>query len=52
MPDAMINEEGNFPTEAFFDYLRPLVGEMPEFADLRFEPVRHEGRGSTHEPRA
>lgn len=39
MPDAMINEDGNFPTEAFFDYLRPLVGELPEYADLRFDPV-------------
>lgn len=39
MPDGMINEDGNFPTEAFFDYLRPLVGELPEYADLRFDPV-------------
>ncbi len=39
MPDAMINERGNFPTEAFFDYLRPLVGDLPEYADLRFDPV-------------
>ncbi|HSM06515.1 MAG TPA: hypothetical protein VK858_17970, partial [Longimicrobiales bacterium] len=39
MPDAMINEAGNFPSDAFLDYLRPLVGDMPEYADLRFEPV-------------
>ncbi|MEQ9569161.1 MAG: diphosphate--fructose-6-phosphate 1-phosphotransferase [Longimicrobiales bacterium] len=39
MPDAMINERGNFPSEAFFDYACPLVGELPAFADLRFEPV-------------
>ena len=39
MPDAMINEAGNFPSEAFLDYARPLVGELPEYADLRFDPV-------------
>ena len=39
MPDEMINEAGNFPTDAFLDYLRPLVGALPEYADLRFEPV-------------
>ena len=39
MPEEMINEAGNYPTEAFLEYLRPLVGEMPEYADLRFEPV-------------
>ena len=39
MPDEMINEAGNFPSETFLEYLRPLVGEMPEYADLRFEPV-------------
>lgn len=39
MPDAMINADGNFPTEAFFDYLRPLVGDLPEYAELRFDPV-------------
>lgn len=40
MPDAMINEAGNFPTPAFLEYVRPLVGELPEYADLRFEPGR------------
>jgi len=39
MPDAMINEAGNFPSEAFLEYLRPLVGEMPEYAELQFERV-------------
>jgi len=39
MPDTMINEAGNFPTEAFLDYARPLVGELPEFATLRGVPV-------------
>ena len=39
MPDEMITEGGNFPSEAFFEYARPLVGELPEYADLDFEPV-------------
>ncbi|MCD4823187.1 MAG: diphosphate--fructose-6-phosphate 1-phosphotransferase [Phycisphaerae bacterium] len=36
MPDEFINEAGNFPTEAFLDYLRPLVGELDEYANLKF----------------
>ena len=35
MPDAYINAEGNFVTEAFFDYLQPLIGEMPKFVALK-----------------
>ena len=35
MPDEFINDAGNYPTEAFLDYARPLVGELPEFADLK-----------------
>ncbi|NLX57932.1 MAG: diphosphate--fructose-6-phosphate 1-phosphotransferase [Phycisphaerae bacterium] len=40
MPDAFINEAGNMPTEAFVEYLRPLVGPLPEFADLNYVPAR------------
>ncbi len=29
MPDEYINAEGNFVTDAFLEYLRPLVGDMP-----------------------
>ncbi len=35
MPDAYINAEGNFVTEAFYDYLQPLIGEMPKFVALK-----------------
>ena len=38
MPDAFINEEGNDVTEAFLDYVRPLVGPLPlgdRFAQLK-----------------
>jgi 6-phosphofructokinase 1 len=32
MPKEYINSEGNFVTEEFLDYVRPLIGEIPEFA--------------------
>ena len=34
MPREFINKEGNFVTEEFLEYIRPLVGEIPEFATL------------------
>ena len=34
MPDAFINAEGNDVTEACLEYLRPLVGPLPEYARL------------------
>jgi 6-phosphofructokinase len=34
MPRGYINPEGNFVTEDFLEYIRPLVGEIPEFATL------------------
>jgi len=37
MPDEFINEAGNFVTDAFFDYLRPLVGELPQYANLKYQ---------------
>jgi 6-phosphofructokinase 1 len=37
MPEEFINEAGNFPTRKFLDYARPLVGELPEFARLRYK---------------
>ncbi len=36
MPDEFINEEGNFVTDKFVEYLRPLVGELPEYGKLSF----------------
>jgi len=32
MPDEFINAAGNFTTEKFIEYARPLVGELPAFA--------------------
>jgi 6-phosphofructokinase len=35
MPDDFINKAGNHVTDAYLNYLRPLLGEMPEAAKLR-----------------
>jgi ATP-dependent phosphofructokinase / diphosphate-dependent phosphofructokinase len=40
MPDEFIDESGMWVTEAFMDYLRPLVGKLPEFAELEYKPVK------------
>lgn len=34
MPDAYINAAGNFVTAECLDYLRPLLGEVPEYVTL------------------
>jgi len=39
MPDEYIDDSGMFVTQAFIDYLTPLVGELPEFAYLANHPV-------------
>lgn len=35
MPEEYVNEEGNFPTQAFIDYAKPLIGELGEFSVLK-----------------
>ena len=35
MEDEFINADGNDVTPAFYDYLRPLIGVLPEVAKLR-----------------
>jgi 6-phosphofructokinase 1 len=40
MPDEFINAEGNFVTPACIEYLKPLVGPLPEY--VRFAGVRAE----------
>ncbi len=35
MPDEYINDEGNFVSDAFLDYIRPLIGKMPEYVKLQ-----------------
>ena len=39
MPDDYINAEGNFVTEKFFDYLKPLIGPMPDYVALKAQQV-------------
>lgn len=40
LPDSFIAESGSFVTQAFLDYARPLVGELPPFARLRQLPAK------------
>lgn len=40
MPDEYIDSSGMWVTDAFIKYLKPLVGELPHFADLEFKPVK------------
>jgi ATP-dependent phosphofructokinase / diphosphate-dependent phosphofructokinase len=34
MPDEFINAEGNFTTDAFLEYIRPLIGSLPQYIKL------------------
>jgi len=34
MPDSYINAEGNFVTDACLEYLKPLVGPLPDYVRL------------------
>jgi len=34
MPDDFINKEGNYVTDKFLDYIRPLIPELPRFTRL------------------
>jgi 6-phosphofructokinase 1 len=40
MPDEYISESGFDVTPAFLDYVRPLVGKLPEYARLRCKPAK------------
>ena len=35
VPRSMINDKGNDVTEEFIEYVRPLIGEMPRYIDLK-----------------
>lgn len=41
MPDDFINDRGNFITEKFLEYMRPLTAEIPEYVEL--EPIFAKG---------
>ena len=36
MPNEFINAEGNFVTDKFRDYISPLIGELPRYANLEY----------------
>ena len=41
LPAEYVNEAGNYPTEAFLEYARPLIGDqLPEFVRLAKIPVQ------------
>ncbi len=40
MPLEYFNKEGNYVSEKFFDYMKPLAGELPEFVRLENLVVR------------
>ncbi len=35
IPEEYFNQEGNFVSSSFIDYIKPLVGELPEFVRLK-----------------
>jgi 6-phosphofructokinase len=39
MPDEYINEEGNFVTDAFVQYMKPLMPDMPEYTELKYNQI-------------
>ncbi len=34
MPDEYINQQGNFVSDSFYEYLCPLISELPDFVEL------------------
>ncbi len=42
MPDNFITAEGNFVTDELFRYMRPLIGDIPEYVRLERHPVEAE----------
>jgi len=40
MPDKYIRRDGMFVTKAFLDYARPLVGELPRYANLTIKRAK------------
>jgi len=40
MPDKFIRRDGMFVTKAFLDYVRPLVGELPAYAELTIKRAK------------
>ncbi|GAH56292.1 unnamed protein product, partial [marine sediment metagenome] len=39
MDDKYINAQGNFVTDEYIQYIKPLVGELPSYSELNF--IKH-----------
>lgn len=37
MDDKYINLQGNYVTEEYIKYLKPLIGKIPRYGELQFE---------------
>jgi len=42
LPENYINERGNFVTEEFIDYMKPLISDLPKFTS--FEDIYIKGK--------
>jgi 6-phosphofructokinase 1 len=40
MPDEFISKDGTDVTPAFIEYVKPLVGELPQYAKLAYNPYK------------
>jgi len=36
MDDKYINAQGNFVTDEYIKYIKPLVGEIPKYSELKY----------------
>ncbi|MFA6711936.1 MAG: phosphofructokinase, partial [Candidatus Caldatribacteriota bacterium] len=36
LDDKYINTRGNFVTDKYLDYIKPLVGELPAYSELKY----------------
>jgi len=52
MPDEFISEDGFDVTPAFGKYLAPLIGEMPDYARLKYKPAKTAGKTASEEASA
>jgi len=40
MPLTYFNKKGNFVNEKFIEYIKPLIGKLPEFVELENKIVK------------
>ena len=49
MPDHFISDDGYDITSAFTEYLEPLIGELPDYARLKYKPAKPAGKAASDE---